>query len=118
MVSASPQQCIPRYPTVLQSLSGTCQPMAWWLGSRQAARQGMLSLECPDHREPPTRGVWHAGKGYRSREGSSRDIAVTTAEEALCHKHQAVKSIPRCLLGRRQSHGCCKLPSICLSRNC
>ena len=66
MVSALPQQCIPCYPTVLQSLLGTCQSMAGWLGSRQAARQGMLSLEHPEHREPPTQGVWNDGKGYRS----------------------------------------------------
>lgn len=49
-----PQQHIPRYPAVLQSLSGTRQPMALWLGNCQAARQGTLSLGHVEHWEPPT----------------------------------------------------------------
>lgn len=52
VVSALLQQHIPNYPAALQSLWGMCQPMARWLGSWQAPRQGMLSLEHPEHQKP------------------------------------------------------------------
>lgn len=94
VVSALLQQRIPHHPAALQSLWGMCQPTAWWLGSRRAARQGMLPLEHPEHQEPSSQGVWHPGEGCGSREGSSRDGAVTAAGGALCHKHPAWQSSP------------------------